>query len=138
MSLPQGYLPRKGDTLLICVDVRSDYNTVDGSLVSVAVTGSPHRTLFADFDKIHSIYARKWNEGDRVRSSEGWGEVVAVHEDQVWFKLLGDVGEYGAIGAMYTFDANDLEPYVEPEHPDIVAIGETAGAIEARDEAENR
>jgi hypothetical protein len=39
---------------------------------------------------------------------------------------------------MMTFDANDLSPYVDPEHPDIIAIGETTDAIAARDEAANQ
>jgi hypothetical protein len=108
MPLPKGYLPRKGDTLLICVDVRSDYDNDGSNLVAVAVTGSPRRTLFADLNKIHSIYARKWSEGDRVQNSEGWGDVVAVHEDQVWIKMCSPID---MAGLMITSDSNNLESH---------------------------
>ena len=123
MSLPEGYLPRKGDTLLIRVDVRSDYRVDDDGLVSVAVTGSPHRTLFADFGKIHSLYCRHWNEGDRVREIGDHamvGPVVAIFEDYVWVKI--DKGENA--GAMLTFSANEIEPEPLPAPGSQSVVGD--------------
>ena len=112
MPLPQGYIPREGDELLIRVTVRRDYDSDDG-LVAVHVSSAPHRTLFADLDKIQSIFARKWSEGDKVTSREfdGPGTVLAVSEDWVW--VLCETGDDA--GGRYTLPANDLEPYVEPE-----------------------
>lgn len=112
MPLPQGYLPREGDELLIRVTVRRDYDSDDG-LVAVHVSSAPHRTLFADLEKIQSIFARKWSEGDKVTSREfdGPGTVLAVSEDWVW--VMCDTGDDA--GGRYTLLANDLEPYVEPE-----------------------
>jgi hypothetical protein len=124
MPLPEGYLPRKGDELLIRVTVRNDYGKNDGSLVSVTVTGAPHHQFFAYLDKVHSIYARKWSEGDRVQNSEGWGEVVAVHDDQVWVKLLHGNKEFAMAGLMITADANDLDPYVDTEELAIETMTE--------------
>jgi hypothetical protein len=131
MPLPAGYLPRKGDTLLIRVDVRSDYDNDGSNLVSVAVTGSPHRVLFADIDKIHAIYSRKWNEGDQVQNDWGWFEVIAVNEDQVWAKCLGHFSDScGSVGLRYTFDANDLEPYVEPAVVETMTEAELMAGLE--------
>lgn len=86
MPLPEGYIPREGDEVLIRVIVRSNYRDDGDGLVPVAVVGAEHRTLFADIGKIHSLYCRKWNEGDLVKSEEfnGEGVVMATSDEWVW------------------------------------------------------
>ena len=116
MPLPQGYLPRKNDELLIRVKVRSDYRDDGSELVSVAVSGSEHRHLFVNLDKIHSLFCRAWNEGDKVTTGdfEGPGEVIQTHDEWVWVKALTDDTK-GCEGLLFTCEANELEPYVAPE-----------------------
>jgi hypothetical protein len=110
MPLPEGYAPRKGDELLIRVVVRHDYDDAADGLISVAVVGAEHRALFANLDKVHAIYCRAWNDGDRVESGDTCGPctVLAVHAPWVWIK------EDGPDGSLWTIEANELEPYVEP------------------------
>jgi hypothetical protein len=118
MPIPEGYLPRKGDELLVRVCVCHDTVLGDPELdtmIQVEVVGSSHRRFFVDLDKIHSLHCRKWNEGDRVKSIEfdGPGTVLAVSDEWVW--VLCETGEYE--GFRYTLPANELEPYVEPVAP---------------------
>jgi hypothetical protein len=123
MPLPEGYLPRKGDELLVRARVTYDCEVGDAD-VHVAMVGAEHKKYMIPLAEIHSLHARKWSEGDRVQNDWGWFEVVAVSDDQVWGKCRGHLNDSGgSIGLKYTFDANDLEPYVEPA-TDMVALGE--------------
>jgi hypothetical protein len=122
MPLPEGYLPRKGDVLMIQVRVNDNYdidyyqnNAPD--MISVHVVGSVHRTFYVGMDQIHALHCRKWNEGDRVMcdSFHGPGEVVATHGDSVWIKTLEEHEDvFQTAGCLYTIEANELQPYVEP------------------------
>jgi hypothetical protein len=109
MPLPEGYLPRKGDVLLIRVVVQSDYYDIGDGLVSAAVDSAEHRKLFVNMDKIHSLYRRKWNAGDKVTAGdfEGAGEVIGIDGDEVWVRDTLDL--------RWTIVANELEPWVDPE-----------------------
>jgi hypothetical protein len=111
MALPEGYLPREGDELLIRVKVTRDVSSVE-EFVSTKVVGSEHRTLLIDIDKIHALHCRAWSEGDKVSQANwGHGTVVAVHEDMVWVRH----SQPGRCARLATFEANALEPYVAPE-----------------------
>lgn len=111
MSLPEGYLPRRGDEFLIRVRALHDARTDEtDSMVHVEVVGNEHRKVFVDLDNIHSIYCRKWNVDDRVNllgtAYEIPLEVIGVCDDKVWVRFPS--------GTMATYEANELEPYVEP------------------------
>ncbi len=114
MSLPEGYLPRRGDEILIRVRALHDARTDEtDSMVHVEVVGNEHRKLFVDLDNIHSLYCRKWNEGDKVTCKgefEGHGTVISTHADSVWVEQDGGDCD----GLLWTCEANGLEPYVEP------------------------
>ena len=118
MPLPEGYLPRKGDEVLIRVRAVRDLRPDDdaGGCLFVVV-GAEHQNIFLSRDQIHSLYCRKWNVGDRVRAieePETGGEVVAVCGEFVWVK---DKGE-----SMCTFEANELE--AEPEEIAVETLTE--------------
>lgn len=122
MPLPKGYLPRKGDEVLIRARMRRDARIGDPHVeCSLEIVGQEYSSgIFLSCAEIHSLHARKWNEGDRVQNSAGWGEVIAVHEDQVWVKMCSPID---MAGLMITSDANKLEPYVKPDAIDMVALG---------------
>lgn len=110
MSLPEGYLPRKGDEVLI----RARMITADdGEEHYLAIVGREHHKVFLSNSEIHSLHCRHWNEGDRVTSEEfaGPGIVLATSDEWVWVMCETGYEE----GVRYTFAANELEPYVEPE-----------------------
>lgn len=134
MPLPEGYLPREGDELLIRVKVSYDVQPHDRD-VHARPIGQEHRKFMIPLDEVHALYCRSWNVDDRVSCGEfeGAAEVVAVCDSYVWVK--------DRMNQMWTVEANDLEPYVEPEapletmrnfieaaigapKPDMVALGE--------------
>ena len=114
MPLPEGYLPREGDELLIRVKVRF---SVDAGETSVLID----RVTSVELNEIHAIYCRKWNEGDRVklrRDDSAIGTVIATHGKHIWVHWDSDPDQ-----TVEDFDshlANDLEP-----EPAIIAAPET-------------
>lgn len=118
MPLPEGYRPREGDELLIRAKVAYDVDTGDDA-VHLRPVGSEYKSLMIPLDQIHALHFRRWNEGDRVldREFNRGGTVVATIDDQVWVKVSPT--EDDPSGFMSTFDANDLQPYVEAATADI-------------------
>ena len=120
MPLPEGYLPRKGDVLVIHVETRFDVGTDDreGKKLYVhvhPVSESRYPHFRVGLDEIVALHCRKWEPGQQVRVIEdrrAFGEVVAVHGEQVWVQMqLGSV----SAGDMKTLAANALEKMPEPE-----------------------
>jgi hypothetical protein len=155
MPLPEGYLPRKGDIVLVQARVRYDADRCNAdSDCSLEIVGSEHRHFFQPLAEVHALHCRKWNAGDRVKSAEfdGPGEVLATCDDQVW--VMCETGEDE--GGKYTLEANQLDPYVEPAPGDEwdaidpvtipppcdgkvgSEIANVGDPIAARDEAANR
>lgn len=111
MPLPEGYLPREGDEVLI--RARLKHGLDDDGEGYFEIVGKEHNKFFMDADKIHGLYRRQWNEGDKVRSIEfGWqGRVLATSEVWVWVEVETGPDAY----RKYTFAANELEPWVDQE-----------------------
>lgn len=118
MPLPEGYLLREGDVVVLHATINRDVRT-DEEFASVTMRGR-YSTTLVDLDKIVGIFARHFDVGDVVRSvgdqTGQTGEVVAVHEGMVWIK--------DGHGQMQTIAANELElasaldqPFVEPIKP---------------------
>jgi hypothetical protein len=115
MPIPKGYLPRKGDIVLVQARAKRDaYPNEPEIQCYFEVVGQETAKFFMSASEIHSIYARNWSVGDEVMSADGCdhGVVVATMDDQVWVKV--NPTEDDPAGFMGTFDANMLEPYVEP------------------------
>lgn len=110
MPLPEGYLPRKGDEVLIRARAKRDTDA-DGEGY-FEIIGAEHYKLFMNAEEVHSLYRRQWNEGDLVKSVEfdGRGRVVAVSDDYVWVVAETGLDE----GGYYTLEANHLELWEEP------------------------
>lgn len=142
MPLPEGYLPREGDEVLIRAKVR--FMAAEGD-ETIFLTVK-HQKISVPSADIHALYCRHWNVGDKVASDEfdNPGEVMAAHCDYAWVKTK--------YGIMCTVAANDLKPWVEPvvitgsesmvcAHDGILGSQSIVGdddPIAARDEATNR
>jgi hypothetical protein len=109
MPLPEGYLPRKGDEVLIRARAKRDTRIDDDPETAcyLEIVGKEHQSVFLPRSGIHSLYCRKWNVGDRVRDigePETVGKVVAAHDKYVWIRA-----DKGDCMYMLTFEANELE-----------------------------
>ncbi len=109
MPLPEGYLPRKGDIVLVQARAKRDSTDIVGEReIYLEIVGYEHHKLFVESADVHSLYRRQGNEGDRVSAGdfEGPGTVIAVDENEVWVR--------DTQGLRWTIYANDLGPWVEP------------------------
>lgn len=111
MQLPEGYLPRAGDVLVLHGTVRFDVvekedRESDGLKVFIRLNGdfSDRRVLL---NTVIGIHSRKWEAGERVRLigevNDDAFEVLAVHGQWVWCMDEDSEG-------LATYSANDLEP----------------------------
>jgi hypothetical protein len=113
MPLPEGYLPRKGDIVLVQARAKRDaYKDEPDIQCYFEIVGYETNKFFMTVSEIHSIYSRNWEVGETVKSLEfdGPGTICGVSDPYVWVKC--ETGEDA--GGMYTIDANELEAYVEP------------------------
>lgn len=120
MPLPEGYLPRDGDVLVLHGTVRFNFDAGDHDVHVILDRRFTHTSTTVPLDQVVGIHSRKWEPGDQVRSVKSlhhFGEVVATIDGWVWVKYaLGSISE----GTMQTFEANDLEavgggePFAEP------------------------
>ena len=117
MPLPEGYLPRKGDELLIRVRARRDTDKLDDPIMGAfEVVGREHNVFYLPIDQIHSLYCRAWNVGEKVlyKHFNGPAEVIATYGNQAWIKNLdNNKGKYTV--QTWTADANDLKPWIETD-----------------------
>jgi hypothetical protein len=106
MTLPKGYLPKKGDELLIRATVKYDVDRKrdpdDPVWVHLKPVGG-HNSFVASLDAVAGLHCRKWDVGAMVTSGEfeGTGEVIATHGTEVWVKDFE--------GDLWTVAANDLD-----------------------------
>jgi hypothetical protein len=120
MPLPEGYLPRKGDEVLIRARAMHDLRPDDDAGgCHFEIIGAEHKSVFLSRDQIYGLHCRKWNEGDRVRvigEPETVGEIVAARGKYVWIEV--DKVDW----PMLTFEANELE--AEPEQIAVETLTE--------------
>jgi hypothetical protein len=126
MPIPEGYLPRRGDVVVVRAEVRYDVKPSedtdeDGVQVFVRPLEGytdvrvPVRTLVG-------LWSRRFYEGDRVRAivePGAVGTVAAISDEHVWVKFdaTATLPEH-----FETFRSENLkpidpvdEPFVEPE-----------------------
>ena len=100
MKLPEGYLPRENDVVILHGTVKYNVEPADES-VHVRVAGMDYRDVMVPLDKIVGIHARHWAIGDKVLCNDGdSGTVAATQDGMAWIKL--------ASGAFTTYACNDL------------------------------
>jgi hypothetical protein len=108
MPLPEGYLPRRGDELLIRAKVSFDVETDDED-VHLEPIGAEWKKVMIPLAEVYALHCRTWKKGEKVTQANwGSGTIIAVHENMVWVQLA-------LTGGLATFEANALEPYVDPE-----------------------
>ena len=100
MPLPEGYLPKRHDVLLIKAEVSRDHSAedlADNNWVSCMVEGR-HSTALVPLEAIHSLHLRHFDEGDEVELECGSrGIVRAIHDDQLWVETAGLMETWPAI-----------------------------------------
>lgn len=86
MPIPEGYLPRKGDEVLVRARAKRDARPEDPDIECyLEIIGQEHQKFFLKASEIHSVYARCWNIGDTVTgyNFDGPAEVLAVDGSEV-------------------------------------------------------
>lgn len=109
MKLPKGYLPRKGDKFVLIAELK--HNVEAGEDFAFLTIKSRHGagvdvTVNVDKLELHRI---GWRPLDWARSIEFYGvcgQVVAVHEGNVWLKDTS--------GMMRSFADDAIEPIEDP------------------------
>lgn len=128
MPLPNGYLPREGDVLVIHARVKFDVDPEDRG-VHLAFA---YQNLVIDLDKIVGIALRTWKPSEKVRHrniDNLRGEVSAICGDKVWVKLAeGSRRMKPSPNGFLTVHCNELEPDGPPA--DTSPIPEPAPIIE--------
>jgi hypothetical protein len=126
MPLPEGYLPRQDDELLIRVKV--SYDCDDGeSDVHIRLVGAEHKTAVLGLSSIHALHLRNWRIGDTISYPslfEGPAEVLAIDGHEVWVRDTEN--------QRWTIEANELEAYVEPA-PDALTVTPISGEVKIGD-----
>lgn len=122
MPLPEGYLPREGDTLVIHAVVKydvvpkEDAEDEDGPKVFLRPVGY-YTDIRIPVKDCVGIFSRKWEVDERVQFPKDHsytGTILAVHEGRCWVRLDG--GKTDGMGESFmTVDANELEPYEKKE-----------------------
>jgi hypothetical protein len=120
MPLPEGYLPREDDILVIHVRTRYDVkddDRGDGSeplYVHVSPIGdSDYHRFRLPLHDVVGIKRRVFHVGEFVRHrnlERVFGEVAAMSDDSVWVKLDVHADKKGSQGGHRTFHCNELEP----------------------------
>ena len=116
MGLPVGYLPRKGDVLVLHVTV--DRDVYEGAATArVLIPPNEYNGQHVELEHFTGIHRRTWEPGEHVRHrniDNCYGEVAAQHEDRVWVKLApGTVHNKATRGGFMTVHCNELEPVPE-------------------------
>lgn len=115
MSIPEGYLPRKGDVVVLHAVVKYDVNPTEDadSEEGLQVWVTPkeyHSSSRVPLKTLVGVYSRYFEEGERVRfvnEPQTIATVLAICDEFVWLKT--EIG-----GTYLTNPAVDLEPVPEP------------------------
>ena len=116
MPLPEGYLPREGDVVVVHAVVEHDYHATSSTKMVALAPRKYAQTFYIDLDQIIGIHRYKWEVGDLVTYSVfGVGQIIAMHEDLLWVRFDG--------GEMQTLDAGIVsrvpeKQEIEPAAPE--------------------
>lgn len=110
MPLPEGYLPREGDVLILHGVVRWNVDAGENDVHLFIDRRYKHSGgVCVPLDQIIDIHCRAWEVGSKVirkGGNQNVGTVLATYEDQVWVAFSG--------GSPVSIHANALEPAPEP------------------------
>jgi hypothetical protein len=119
MPIPEGYLPREGDVVVVHATVKYDVDPKtdsdeDGPKVFIRPIGgyTDHRV---PVKTLVGLYSRHFEEGERVRmhaDPTATGTVLATYEHLVWVK-------FERLEDARTIPANSLEPIPERDEPPV-------------------
>lgn len=132
MSLPEGYLPRKGDVLSIAGIVEHDIRA-DSVYIFVKVEGVSRSVALPADEPVPSVFLKRrtWREGEAVAHKNierFFGEVVAMVGDHVVVKIGDGADKRGSTGGLRIFHCNELEPRIVTET--VVVTGTTNGNLD--------
>lgn len=118
MSLPEGYLPRAGDVLILHASVTYDVASEDQNKVFVRPVGY-HSDVHLDLSKIIGIHRINWEIGDAAVVSDDIATILAIDGESAWVKFSN--GEHrtvdlSALEPIQPIDPVD-KPFVEPAPP---------------------
>jgi hypothetical protein len=119
MPLPEGYLPREGDVLIVYARVK--YN-VDHGDEYVHVNNA---NGVIGLDNVIGIHSRKWEEDDAVRfikMPEATGVVRSIRANMVWIELDKPTEFTSGIETFVTADSTEIEAV--PIMPDFSEVSE--------------
>ena len=132
MALPENYLPRKGDILVIHATVKYDADSPDETLFLTAGATS----LTFHLENVAAIRLRNWREGEKVcdrGDRDIFGEVLAQSGEHVWVKLAGGAKQRGSANGHRIYHCNQLFPM--PSAPvfvtgmKVIGPGDDTGVI---------
>jgi hypothetical protein len=110
MPLPEGYLPREGDVLVLHGTVKYDV-APDEKRVHIKLDGD-HGPRVLLLETIIGIRRRTWKEDEKVRHRNltgVFGHVVAMAGDRVWIKLAPKSAQRRSHGGFMTVHCNEIE-----------------------------
>lgn len=106
MPLPEGYLPREGDVLVVHCTTKYDVDPSDSN-VHIIHPGRHTSSLTIELQEVVALYCRKWNEGDRIIDASNVGQpgtVIAVDETSLWIKFDDGHRETAEANAVVPFE----------------------------------
>jgi hypothetical protein len=129
MPLPQGYLPREGDVLVVHAVVKYDVSSEDQESVFVRPLGY-YSDCRLNLSTIVGLHARKWEPGEAATHAGAPVTVIAVDDDQAWVKYASGgrasvhVNSLDAVPeAVDPVDLPFTEPVKPPAAPSSVRVG---------------
>jgi hypothetical protein len=117
MSLPEGYLPREGDILMIAGTVEHDV-TSSSAYIFVNTDGASSTIALNTHKPLPNVTLKRrtWREGEMVvhkAIERFYGEVVAMAGDHVVVKIGDGADKRRSTGGLRIFHCNELEPKPE-------------------------
>lgn len=114
MPLPDGYLPRKGDVLVIHATVKYDVETSDDSIH--VVPADRHSSVLIKRSDIVGLHCKKWEPGDLARHDDVAVEVIAIDGDEVWIRVSNP--DQTILNPRKVVSANELSAEPVPQDSD--------------------
>jgi hypothetical protein len=112
MPLPEGYLPREGDILVIHVQTQFDVEPTDKNVHVRLLGGNSYQKFGMPLMDVERLWARHWNVDDEVQlisadpAGRRPGKVLAVDGERVWVKFYDKDSPHEHM----TLHINQIEP----------------------------
>jgi hypothetical protein len=131
MPLPEGYLPRKNDVLLLLGTVKHDVDPGETD-VHLRVSGD-WDTRIVKLEAVVGVRRRTWRESENVRIRNApriFGKIIAANDDYVWLALDEKSERTKGKAPTIIVHCNELEPHdgSAPTQPVKVDLLDARGA----------